>query len=70
MKYAIITEDIQSLRSIQSIIEKKEKTADIFMECNLIRAIKDKRFSEIDILIVEAGNKMNSQIGHSLKGRN
>ena len=64
MKYAIVTKDIQSLRSIQTIIEKREKTADIFMECDLILAMKDKRFREIDVLIAEAGSGMDSQIGH------
>lgn len=69
MKYAIITKDIQSLRSIQTIIEKREKAANIFMECDLVRAMKDKRFREIDVLIVEAGSEMDSKIGHLVNRR-
>ena len=64
MKYAIITKDIQNLRNIQTIIEKREKAADIFMECDLVRAMKDKHFREIDVLLVEAGNGIDSKIGH------
>lgn len=64
MRYAIVTKDIQNLRSIQMIIEKKEKNPNIYMECDLTRAIKDRHFKEIDILLVEAGSDMESKIEH------
>lgn len=58
MKYTVITRDIHNLRAIQDIISKTEKTAELFLECNIDHAVETKCIWNVDILLIEAAEKI------------
>ena len=53
MKYSVVTRDIQNLRSLQDIIMEEDPSEELFLECDVRRAMKSKRIRDVDILLVE-----------------